>query len=375
MVSVTDLPKKCPQVVIDARMVTKIPHGISRYVTQLAKGLRRQQEGRRLEYNPVFLLSSLAHAVHFAPFNIHVVKAPFLHPGELLEIPQVLKTLDARLYHSPSFSSLWYCPCPSVITIHDLNHLTYGEWSKKIYYEILLKRFARRSTVIATVSEFSRNEIAQWLKIPPGKIAIVPNAVEPYPAPPASDAAPLKPSLPTLQAMGLEPGKYFFCLSNTKPHKNLPLLVQAYEKFRANFPDAWPLVLSVSDYSTTPGIKSVGAVSDELAHTLLAHSGGMFFPSLYEGFGLPPLEAALLGVPLAISKIPPHEEGLADLLPSEVLWIPPDDLAGWSKAFEKIRVGGVPRTSSTSRDQLLRHFSVDQLAGKMDAIYRQILAE
>jgi glycosyltransferase involved in cell wall biosynthesis len=360
------------KILIDARMVEAVPHGIARYVTQIAWGLEQVRHSSPLPYDPVFLVNhEVEKTLPFALFQTQVSDVPFLNPKEIFKIPVLLKNLGAAAYHSPSFSSLWASPCPTLVTIHDLNHLTYGSLSKKIYYQVLLKRFALNSQTVMTVSEFSRQEISKWLKVEPESIEVIHNALTPedfkIPEPSFSKAF--------LEKLGLTPHEYFFCLSNPKPHKNLSLLVDAYQAFNKQLKKPWPLVLTVSEFSSRPGIVSVGPLKPLEVNVLLSHAAGFFFPSLYEGFGLPPIEAALTGAPLVVSRIPPHEEGLADLSPNEVLWVQPQDIHGWVNAFHKIQRGEIPPVEKLNRQKLLNRFSTERIGVRIDQIYRRVIKE
>src|SRR4051812_44555085 len=103
-------------------MVGPIPHGISKYVSFLAQSLKALDKKSPLPYRPIFLVGNEFKEDYFHSFDIFKIQAVFLDPHELIEIPKALKYLDASLYHSPSLSSLWNCPCPSIVTVHDLNH-------------------------------------------------------------------------------------------------------------------------------------------------------------------------------------------------------------------------------------------------------------
>ncbi len=357
-----------PLVVIDARMVISIPHGIARYVTQLAKGLAELQKTTELSYRPLFLTHTKKADPFFCGFQSIQVSSPFLSPQEWIEVPKVLKALRAKIYHSPSFSSLWKCPCTSIVTIHDLNHLVYGNCSKKLYYYTLLRRFAQHSQAIVTVSEFSQQKISEWLRIPKNSIDIAYNALEP---PDLNLLGKITRPVQNTQ-FNLEQGHYFFCLSNSKPHKNLLLLIQAYEIYKAQCPDPWPLVLTIQAKVPT-GVKAIGEQPESEISFLLSSAAGGFFPSLYEGFGLPPIEAALAGIPIAVSSIQPHQEGLKDLRPEEVLWVDPKNVQEWVNAFHKIRKGEVSQPSENSRKALLQRFNSLRLGQTMDRIYRRVL--
>ena len=175
-----------------------------------------------LPYEPVFLVNTVnRHMPCFEGHACETVEAAFLSLKELTSLPRVLKMLKADLYHSPSFSSLWSSPCPHTVTIHDLNHLRFGGLAKKVYYRVLLKRFAIRAEIITTVSDFSKKEISRWLKGCAKEIRVVMNSIH-LPGVNAANAA------QTLKKRQLVADGFFFALANDKPHKNQAMLIEAY---------------------------------------------------------------------------------------------------------------------------------------------------
>ncbi|MFL5812309.1 MAG: glycosyltransferase family 4 protein [Bdellovibrionia bacterium] len=364
---------KKPEVYIDARMVEVVPHGIARYVTRLASGLKRlEAEKGELPYEPVFLVCQDFPQESFEGWSIRRVGAAFLARKELVELPRVLK--GASLYHSPSFSSLFSfgpfkVPCPWVVTIHDLNHLSFGSRPQKIYYNWLLKPFAKKAAQVVTVSDFSRREIAQWMGIAADEIEIAYNALDAQSIDPPSDEQ----CREILSRYQLLSGKYLLCLSNAKPHKNIPFLVEAYREAQKIFKLDWPLVLSMGEFSGVPGVRAVGGLSDTDVRALRAHAGAVVFPSLYEGFGLPPVEAVVTRTPLIVSAIPPHQEGLAELAPEEAAWIYPKDRRSLVEALVKAWQGRIAKPSEQARQKTLDRFSEKELAARMDRIYRRVL--
>jgi glycosyltransferase involved in cell wall biosynthesis len=114
-------------------------------------------------------------------------------------------------------------------------------------------------------------------------------------------------------------------------------------------------------------------VGNEDAAALLKGAGTLVFPSKEEGFGRPPLEAAVAGVPIVVSRISPHQEALVDLLPDEVLWVDPMDRGGWSRALRRASDGRLRAASEATRAKILERYSTRRMGAHMDRIYRRVL--
>jgi glycosyltransferase involved in cell wall biosynthesis len=358
------------RIVIDGRMVGPVPHGISRYVTGLAEGLRQVAKRSPLPYEIVFLVNRSTPDWAFQGYRKVHVRSPFLRPWEMLEIPYLLRKLRPALYHSPSFSSLLWCPCPWIVTVHDLNHAKFGGWKERLYYRRVLLPFMLGAEKVVTVSEFSREEISAWSGLRRESIEVACNSIA-LDGPRSS--VPVDPAS-VLRRAQVEKGRYFLCLANSKPHKNLPILVRGYRRYRNLIgEEAWPLVLCVKGYELEKGVRCLGPVSGVEGQALLDSAGAVISPSTYEGFGLPPVEAAARGIPVVASDIPPHREGLVDLAPSEVAWVAPRDEEGWGTSLVLISEGQISPASEESRAKLLRRYDPAWLGQHMDQIYRRVL--
>lgn len=354
---------RIPRVVIDARMVGERLNGIGRYTSLIAKGLAEQP---RLVYDPVFLCQPGMQS-RFSGFEAIEVRTPYLDVKEIATIPILLLKARAKLFHAPSPGNVIALPCPWVLTIHDLVNQQFGNPIEKIYDQGILRAFADRAKKVLTVSEHAKTEIARWNpKLDP---VIIPNALDPIFL---KDSPPVE---SILERYGLERGRYFVCLSNAKIHKNVAQLVRAflYARERMGLPKDWKLVLSLDRFSDEPGVIAAGSLDDATIIPLLKASRALAFPSLYEGFGLPLLEAGVLGVPLLVSDIPPHREVLKDLPPRESVFLPPEAMELWASALVRASQGDAKPLSLDSRAKLISRHRVADFGTRLDRVYRDVL--
>jgi alpha-1,3-rhamnosyl/mannosyltransferase len=352
--------------VIDARMVSGQQHGISRYVTRLAQGLAALG---KLPYEPVFLRAATTDAAVFSGFETVRESTKFLSPPEVGLVPLAAKRAGANAFHSPSFASFFGASfsafkCPWIVTIHDLIYLDSPTLSKRAYYDHMLKPFAQGARAVVTVSEATRRELTQWL----GKTAIevVHNAID------ASLLGPSAEAQKTLTRLALESGKFFFCLSNPKPHKNVALLLDAYS--RVPEPRLPLVVAGVTPEKRIPGVRAPQNLSDQDCHALWSNCAAFAFPSKLEGFGLPPVEAAASGAPLLVSDIEPLREALSPLgTGASVQWLDPEDLEAWTGALTAAGRQRPAVQPEAARRALADAYSVRRLGQAMDRIYRRVL--
>lgn len=359
-------PKK-PLIVIDARMIGPFGHGIAEYVRDLILGL---EEVPNRPYNFHILVGrNLPQSDPMRKVAHTQVLAAFLSPSELIEVPLKVKKLGADLFHSPSFSAFPFVCGPSIYTVHDLTHLYFGSVLKKTYYRVILKPTLRRASKLTTVSEFSQKELSDWLGWPKDRIKVIRNAIH-------LDELPLDWEK-MLSKWNLRKRAYHFALSNSKPHKNISLLLRAYLAHVKKNPHAWPLVLSVDRKEV--GVEHskvicVGALGTDEKNALLAGAAAFYFPSITEGFGRPPIEAYLLKCPrIVVSDIPVHRE-LMSGLDNPPLFLSPHREEEWTAQFSQAEgpveflVGGL--SSSTKKKTWL---SRQELAEQMDKVYREAL--
>ena len=283
-------------------------HGIGRFARHVLAGL---------EYGPVPLAS---------------------HPAAALDSVRLMQALrnlgSSDLFFSPGYNAPLFCRAPFIFTIHDLIHIHCPESSRphlQLYYATVMKRACRRAARILTVSEFTRKEIIDWSGVPLEKVMNVGNGVEPTYRP-VGDSYRL-------------PFPYLLAVSNRKPHKNERRIVEAFAK--ANLDPRLHLALTgqpslelaewIEKQGVTGRVEFLGAVPEEMLPSVYRGAEALIFPSLYEGFGLPIVEAMACGTPVVTSNVTAMPETAGDA----ALLVNPRSVEQITKAVEQV-VGDRP---------------------------------
>jgi glycosyltransferase involved in cell wall biosynthesis len=239
------------------------------------------------------------------------------HPAAPLDswrLAQALrKTTSNDLFFSPGYNTPLFSSSKLVFTIHDLSHVFCPENSSlliRLYYATVLKKACQVATRILTVSDFTRTQIAKWSGVAMNKIFNVGCGVDSR-------------YHPGGDTYGI-PFPYLLCVSNRKPHKNEFRMVEAFAKASVD-PNIHLVFTGPSDpaigrWIRQLGISSrvdfLGTVPEQKLPSLYRGARGLLFASLYEGFGLPILEAMACGTPVLTSKTTamPEVAGNAALL-------------------------------------------------------------
>ncbi len=247
---------------------------------------------------------------------VHLLALPRLAAAHRLDLMHA-PTVQPRLSRPPVPQRL---PCPLVVTLHDLIPVThYGlksfHWRWRLFYEWNL-RSLRRSAQVITVSEASRREILALLQLDPARVVTVYNGVE--------EPAVLSSKAPA-EEMGL-PRPYALCVGSYEPRKNLLRLLQAYAQAVASGlphhlvivaqPDDSGRDAVVQDLVRELGLQGrvrfLHGLPEPSLWRVYCQADLFVFPSLAEGFGLPPLEAMAAGVPVIASGLPSLREVLGN---------------------------------------------------------------
>lgn len=202
---------------------------------------------------------------------------------------------------------------PGIVCIHDVKiKATPQYFSKKflIWYNLLLTNATIRAKKIITVSEFSKSEIIKYFKVNPNKIVVIPNAWQHY--------AEIQYNENTLIKYSLKKNQYYFAMGSMEPNKNFKWIA---EMAKRNPMDNFAVAGSINKKVFAEGLGFecpdnmclLGYVTDEEAKTLMRDCKAFLFPSFYEGFGIPPLEAVSAGAKqVVVSDIPVMHEIFGD---------------------------------------------------------------
>ena len=322
-------------VAIDARMITPgSMHGIARYVSELLRCLAVYDRGHT--YSILVERKSPLYNWEFPSYmSLEIVRSPWFSLGQQWEFPSLLKKLKVDVFHATSFMAPLSCPCHLIMTIHDLNHMVLPHFYTpfhQFYYQMFVRSSIKRSSYVLTVSEFSKQEIVNNFKIPAEKIWVTYNGV-------SNEYQPINDLRYRQYVRDIYelPDRFIFCLSNNKPHKNISRLVSAFCHADLNIPlvltcpvDKSLLELAES-YDKKHLIHFAKFIREEHLPSVYSMTDLFVFPSTYEGFGLPPLEALSCGAPVVVAR----SSSLPEVVGDSAVYTNPYDFRDMAHALEQ----------------------------------------
>ncbi|EKD34313.1 MAG: glycosyl transferase, group 1 [uncultured bacterium] len=233
---------------------------------------------------------------------------------EQLWLPLVVRRSKVEVLWSPGYTAPFWAHCPQVVTVHDLQYKSHPDdlsRLERLTLDTLVRMACKKCDKIIAVSEFSKNEIVRFGFAPPGKIAAVLEGVDPS----FGVEMPVSAAPDELQPVLSSTKPYILTVAHTYPHKNVHLLVEAFGSIYKEIPHNLVIVgkerLGESAVRQAVGrlpclerlIRFQNGVSfDSLKH-LYRHADVFVLPSVYEGFGLPVLEAMMAGTPVVSSRM------------------------------------------------------------------------
>lgn len=353
-------------IALDARMVRH--SGIGSYLRGLLSGFSREEMARLVLMGPPDALPPAG--------GVFPASEPIYGLREQWQMPLRLRKIKPALLHVPHFNIPLAYPGRLVVTVHDVIHLLFPRFSRArfaaAYARFMLSRVGPRAALVMADSECTKRDLMRF-GFSVEKIRVVPLAVGEHfrPVDPAEAAA-------RVGRYGLVPG-YLLYVGNLRPIKNIPRLVEAYLKTRARRPDVPPLVLAGRDQMTkesavwrnNPAIKFLGEVALEDLPALYAAAGLFVFPSLYEGFGLPPLEAMACGCPVVASRA----GSLPEVVGDAALTVDPEDADSISDGMERLLSDSGLRGDLARRGLVrAKSFSWRATAQAVSRVYQEALA-
>jgi alpha-1,3-rhamnosyl/mannosyltransferase len=313
--------KKSMRIVLDARTATDHFPGIGRYVVNLARALRSIAP----ELDLTLLRDPAATAQRLALPDLPTVEcavSPFSIKQQWI-VPRQLRGINATVYHSPYYLMPYRSGVPTVLTAHDLIPEVYPRFytpAQRLVFCWAHGLALRTARITVAVSAATRTDLIERLGARPDRVVVIPEAADPRFAPQPATAIQV-----VRDKYGL-PDRYVLYVGSNKAHKNLLRLVEAWKILTADtdlagarlviaghwdphFPQARELAerLGLMDQ-----VRFAGPISEDDLPAVYAGARVFVFPSLYEGFGLPVLEAMACGTPVVCSSTSSLPEVVGD---------------------------------------------------------------
>jgi len=363
------------RIAIDARKLHDF--GIGTYVRNLVRGLARVAGA------DTYVVLCRPEDAPFvrdldAGFEVLVDRSGHYSLREQLSVPLALRRARVDLFHAPHYVVSPLTPCPFVVTIHDCIHLRFPQYlpNRAAYYyaRAMMTLAARRSRRVLTVSQASKDDILHFLKVPASKVEVIPNAIDERLA-----VAPGAEEVARVRERYLLTSPFVLYAGNIKPHKNVDRLIEAFAIVRRRGVQDVKLLIIGDEISRYPNLRRLvhryqlhqhvrflGFVPDETLAVLYRLASVFVFPSLCEGFGLPPLEAMAAGTPVITSNV----SSLPEVVGDAALLIDPLDAGAIADAVVRVLCDATLRATLARRGlERARLFSWERSVARTHAVY------
>jgi glycosyltransferase involved in cell wall biosynthesis len=318
--------------------------GVSHYIEQVLLHLGAIDRANRYT---VYTTHGLDGAALPLPPNFRVVpsRLPTINPRvripwEQLLAPLLVRRIRADVFHGVLNVLPLTCPVPGVVTIHDLAFIRFPQTFRsynRTYLDFATRLSARRAARILAVSEHTKREVVGILGVPPERVVVTPNAVRAHFRPPAPA------ELAAFRAAKGLPEQFVLYVGTLEPRKNLPTLLEAYAEVARR--SAAPLIVGggkgwlydqvfqrLEELGLRERVRFIGYIDEEELPLWYAAATVFVFPSIYEGFGMPPLEAMACGTPVVTSD----SSSLPEVVGDAGLMASPYDAAAFAAAISRV---------------------------------------
>ncbi len=366
------------KIVIDTRMIAA--SGIGTYLQNLIPYVAR-------EFDVVFLMNKvdLSYARELNLQNIVILNEGIYSIKEQFQLRKKIPPCD--LFWSPHFNIPIF-PINArkrIVTIHDTYHLAHLKqlsWPQKFYAKIFYSLATKLSSRVITVSNFSKSELKKYLNVSDGKINVIYNGVNTKLFRKITDRT-------ALEKAKLKYGltnRFILTVGNIKPHKNLLNLVKAFQHLTQSTQENFKLVIIGkkegfinNDHKLLQMINNDNELRSKVIFTgyipsmdlpLIYNLASVFvFPSLYEGFGLPPLEAFASGTPAVVS----NRSSIPEVCGDGAIYFNPEDPMDMAAKIESVLKSANASQPSIERGfEQLNKFSWDLSAKKHVKLFKSL---
>jgi len=370
------------RIAVDARLLYYRQAGIGQYTLRLLKALARVGHQERFlllhdrrQRSPLLQAPNLQHVPILTPSH---------HRLEAITLPLELLRVWPDLLHSPDFVLPVRRNYAGVVTVHDLAFLRFPEWvtADAARYYARVREAVRSAERVIAVSECTRRDLLELLQAPEEKVRVIYEA-----AGAAFQPQELAPTPRAFKGRHLAPQRFALFVGTIEPRKNLPNLLRAFRLMMDRYPDLDPhprLVIAgrqgwlsesvlslVNELRLSQETAFIGTVSAEELLWLYNAARFLVFPSFYEGFGLPPLEAMSCGTPV----IATNAGSVPEVVDQAGLLVDPHNVDGWAEAMAQLWSDAALREDLRSRGlERATHFSWERAAKETLEVYREAVA-
>ncbi len=270
-----------------------------------------------------------------APLPIRAVNRPLRIAAEQLQLPAVVRHARVDVLLNAGFTAPVRAGCPQVTVFHDLQHKRHPEhfrWFDLPFWRLLLWVSARRSQALIAVSETTAKDLAQFYRVGEARIRTIAHGVDPE----FFEIG--------RRREGRAPEPTILCVSTLHPHKNIERLVRAFAEFRKAKAEyrlvlagmrgfhAAPVERTVASLGLSDSVRITGWIPRQDLYDLYERAALFVYPSTFEGFGMPVLEALAAGIPTVCSSIEP----LVTIAGGRTLLFPPDSDSALAEAMLRL---------------------------------------
>lgn len=340
------VPQRSLRIAWDNSLVRRNPTGCGVYATQLVRELQNYPEIDLKVFNgwdPAARKPGEFGSQNILARGARAIRAMVWNHGYF---PHLLRREKFDLLHSPAFVVPFGCPCPTVTTIHDVSFLLFPQHFERrwrTYLEYTMPSILKSASAVICVSQHARQELLKFYQVPAEKVHVVYNGV---------DQTQFSPNA-TLDAewahsIGLKKD-YILHVGLLSWRKNLPMLLRALALLRVRGQlKNYQLVLAGPELAVLSGSKEIhdsirelgledmviltGFVPDGKMPGLYAHAKLLVMPSIYEGFGLPVIEAMASGTPVIASDV----SSLPEIAGDAAVLVTPTDESAWAEAIARV---------------------------------------